>query len=144
MSVQKIIAAKGSDVATIKPTATAADAATMLKEKGVGALVVSTDGKRVKGIVSERDIVRALGDPGDRSGFLDRPVSDIMTANVMTCAPEDSIGTCMSLMTEKRIRHLPVTQDGAMIGIVSIGDVVKNRLEELEVEAGFLRELIAG
>lgn len=143
MSVQKIISAKGSDVATIKPSATAADAAILLKENGVGALVVSKDGKQVDGIVSERDIVRALGEPDGGGTFLDRPVSEIMTADVQTCAPEDSIGTCMSMMTEKRIRHLPVMRNDAMIGIVSIGDVVKNRLEELEVEAGFLRELIA-
>jgi CBS domain-containing protein len=96
----------------------------------------------VLGIISERDIARAVADRGAALG--DMRVGDLMTREVVTCAPDDSIGEIMAIMTERRFRHLPVMQDGAMCGIISIGDVVKSRLEEVENEAAAMREYIAG
>jgi CBS domain-containing protein len=127
-------------VATIAPAATVAKALAQLKERNVGALVVSADGERVAGIVSERDIVRRLADEGAK--LLDTPVSAVMTKNVYTCHPEDSVADLMSRMTERRIRHLPVVVGGRLAGIISIGDVVRDRVEEIEDEAQALREYI--
>lgn len=143
MNVEAILRGKGTKVVTVEPEATVAEAARILKRERIGALIVSTDGA-VKGILSERDIVSGLGDPTRRSRLLESPVSMLMTRDVVTCAPQDSVQKCMVLMTEHHIRHLPVLDDANMIGVISIGDVVKNRLEELESEAGFLREMIAG
>jgi CBS domain-containing protein len=143
MNVETILRGKGTKVVTIEPEATVSEAARILKRERIGALVVS-DGGAVKGILSERDIVSGLGDPTRRSRLLESPVSTLMTRDVVTCTPTDSVQKCMVLMTEHHIRHLPVMNDGDMVGVVSIGDVVKNRLEELESEAGFLREIIAG
>jgi CBS domain-containing protein len=143
MNVETILRGKGAKVVTVTPETTVGDAAKMLKRARIGAVVVSSDGSDVQGILSERDIVSAMGDPTKRSGILEKPVSALMTRDVLTCAPEDSVQKCMVVMTERRVRHLPVVKDEHMIGLISIGDVVKNRLEELESEAGFLRELIA-
>lgn len=142
MNVEAILKTKGAKVVTITQETIVGEAAKILKRARIGALVVSDDGVNVVGILSERDIVSAMGDPTKRAGLLEKPVSCLMTRDVMTCVPEDTVQKCMALMTERRIRHLPVVLEGRMIGLISIGDVVKNRLEELESETGFLRELI--
>lgn len=143
MNVETILRAKGAKVVTVTPEATVSEAAKILRRARIGAVVVSSDGSDVLGILSERDIVNTMADPTKRTGLLEKPVSALMTREVLTCEPQDTVQKCMALMTDRRVRHLPVLQGERMIGIVSIGDVVKNRLEELEIEAGFLRELIA-
>lgn len=140
MRVSGILASKGSIVATIAPTATVAEAADQLRTRGVGALVVSDDGRRIEGIVSERDVVRRLAERGEL--VLSDQVATVMTAEVRTCAPEDAAEDLMRLMTEHRIRHLPVSVDDILVGIVSIGDVVKWRVTELEDETRQLHDYI--
>jgi CBS domain-containing protein len=142
MNVDGILRSKGARVVTIRPDASVADLVAGLRDAGIGAMVVSADGRAVDGIVSERDVVRALAQHGGR--VVDRPVSDLMTRNVVTCSPGDSVKQLMSEMTRRRIRHLPVVDNGALAGIVSIGDVVKNRLEEMETETNVLREAYIG
>ncbi len=140
MQVSTLIAAKGGTVITIQPDATISDLVSMLAEHGVGALVVSTDGRTIRGIVSERDVVRAL-QHGPQT--LERPVASIMTDRVHCAPPEGHVDELMHLMTERRVRHVPVTDpDGVLLGIVSIGDVVKSRLSELEEERAALTEYI--
>ena len=140
MQVGDILRQKGSAVATIHPDATVAEAVEALRQWSVGALVVSADGRTIDGILSERDIVRALGGP--RRTLLDQLVSSIMSRPVHTCAPTDRVEALMALMTENRIRHLPVEVNGRLAGIVSIGDVVKNRLTELEHETRVLEDYL--
>jgi CBS domain-containing protein len=127
-------------VATIDSTATLAEAAAELRLRGVGALVVSRDGRTIEGIISERDIVRRLAERGDHA--LRELVGTVMTAQVRTCAPTDTSEDLMRVMTDHRTRHLPVVVDGALSGIVSIGDIVKARLTELEQEARTLHDYI--
>lgn len=130
MRIAALLSAKGDAVATVGPDATIKVAVGELRAHGIGALVVSSDGTHIEGIVSERDIVRALF---DRHGsLLDEPVRSIMTSTVFTCSPSDEVESLMRVMTERRIRHVPVVRDGALVGIVSIGDVVKSRIGELE------------
>lgn len=143
MNVETILSTKGTKVETITPETLVGEAAKIMKRARIGALVVSDDGSNVLGILSERDIVSAMAEPTKRTGLVDKPANSLMTRDVLTCAPEDTVQKCMAVMTEHRVRHLPVVQEDRMIGLISIGDVVKNRLEELESEAGFLRELIA-
>jgi CBS domain-containing protein len=140
MQVAEILRRKGNDVATVAPADTVGTAVEVLRDRGVGALVVTADGTAIDGIISERDIVRALGK--STAELLSRPTSDIMTAEVFTCSPEDRVEHLMSMMTEKRIRHLPVEVEGALKGIISIGDVVKSRLNELEQEARAIEDYI--
>jgi len=140
MLVSAMLHAKGGKVDTIRPDATVSDLCGALKEYRVGALVVSEDGERILGIVSERDVVRALASSGPDA--LTRGVSEIMTGDVLTCSREDNIGDLMRMMTENRVRHLPVAQDNKMIGLVSIGDVVKYRVDELEHETQAMQEYI--
>ena len=142
MNVETILRNKGNRVATIRPDATVADAVSQLNRERIGALVVSENGQRVDGILSERDIVMALSDHG--VDLLSRPVSAIMTSNVITCEPTDTVAALMAEMTSRRIRHFPVISDGRLCGIVSIGDLVKSRLDEVEYEASSLRSFIAG
>ncbi len=143
MNVQSILSTKGSEVVTIAPTASLSQAVALLREKGFGALVASADGATIDGIVSERDIVRALATEG--AATLDRDVASCMSAEVFTCQPSDSIDALMSLMTERRIRHLPtVDEAGTLTGMISIGDVVKFRLGELERENDQLHDYIQG
>ena len=143
MNVQSIIGAKGSTVATIAQTSTLREAIQALTERRIGALVVSGDGKAIEGIVSERDIVRATAASGPDA--LDSAVGSVMSTDVVTCAVGDGVDRLMSLMTERRIRHLPVVDErGQLSGIVSIGDVVKARLSELEQENHALSEYITG
>jgi CBS domain-containing protein len=140
MQLSTIIAAKGGFVATVQPDATVADLVAMLAEHGVGALVVSADGRTITGIVSERDVVRAMTHGAEA---LSRPVASIMTTHVFCAPPEAHIDELMHVMTEKRVRHIPVTDtDGVLLGIVSIGDVVKSRLGELEGERAALLDYI--
>jgi CBS domain-containing protein len=140
MRVTDILRQKGDDVATIAPSATLAEAAQVLSVRRIGALVVSEGDARIEGILSERDIVRQLAEWGPAA--LDLAVSEAMTAEVFTCAKADSVDSLMARMTEHRIRHIPVTEDDRLAGLVSIGDVVKRRVEELEAEAQHLTEYI--
>jgi CBS domain-containing protein len=140
--VSVILQRKGREVFTISPDASVADAARSLAEHGVGALVVSADGTRLDGIVSERDVVRHLARDG--AAVLDQPVSNVMTAQVQTCGPDATVDELMSAMTAQRFRHVPILDGDALIGLVSIGDVVKYRVEELEVEAEALAEYVTG
>jgi CBS domain-containing protein len=142
MNVHTILKNKGSAVATIPADATIDQAVEMLRARGIGALVVSDDGESVGGILSERDIVEALGRYGD--ALLTLSVGGVMTRAVVTCDPDDSVAELMAEMTNRRIRHLPVVRDGRLCGIVSIGDLVKSRLDEIEYEAHSLRSFIAG
>lgn len=138
--ISKLLAAKGADVATISPDESVADAVSGMARLRIGALVVSGDGSRIDGIVSERDIVRAL--VGDDGSLLSRPVSSIMTATVHTCSPDDDTDGLMATMTDRRIRHVPVVEGGRLAGIVSIGDVVKTRIGELEHDRNQLVDYI--
>lgn len=142
MNVEAILRHKGSAVATITPQATIRDAAALLRRERIGALVVSSDGAKVEGILSERDIVHGLAERG--AALLDADVAELMTRRVSTCAPPDSVGDLMATMTERRIRHIPVLREGKLAGIVSIGDVVKHRLDEMEYETSSLRSFIVG
>jgi CBS domain-containing protein len=140
MTVKAILSAKGGEVATIEPSATVAAAAKRLAERRIGALVVTGADRRVIGIVSERDIVQALAVRG--TAALDMPLSDIMTRKVTTCSPPDTISSLMERMTQGKFRHLPVIDQGRLVGIVSIGDAVKHRLEQMEREQSALRDYI--
>ena len=140
MNVETILKGKGRSVATIAPDATIREAVDLLRRKGIGAIVVSSDGAIVAGILSERDIVHALAERGTE--LLALPVSVLMTRHVFTCKPGDTVAELMAQMTERRIRHLPVLENGRLAGIVSIGDVVKHRVDEVEEEASSLRQFI--
>ena len=132
MKINDVIKAKPShEVVTIGPDATVRELIALLAEHNVGALVVSEDGERVTGIVSERDVVRRLHAD---AAVLESPVSSIMTSDVRTCSGDDGVTDLMQTMTEHRIRHVPVVADGRLTGIISIGDVVKSRIGELEFE----------
>ncbi|CAN3129877.1 CBS domain-containing protein [Mycobacterium sp. smrl_JER01] len=139
MRISDVLRHKGATVATITPETSVAGLLTELSVRNIGAMVVvSPDG--LLGIVSERDVVRKLHDVG--ADLLQRPVSDIMTTLVATCTPDDSVDSLSALMTNNRVRHVPVVVDGRLAGIVSIGDVVKNRMEELEREHEHLQAYI--
>ena len=142
MNVHTILRGKGKSVVTIHPDATIERAVAVLRLRGIGALVVSDDGEKVAGILSERDIVDAIGQYG--SELLSVSVSEVMTCPVVTCEPDDSVAELMAEMTNRRIRHFPVIEDGRLVGIVSIGDLVKSRLDEIEYEAHSMRSFIAG
>ena len=140
MQISQILRRKGHDVATIDGAESVRAALAALAEWKVGALVVSGDGQRVDGILSERDIARGLHERG--AGLLADPVSSVMTAEVHTCVPTSSVHDLAQTMTDHRVRHVPVVEDGRLIGIVSIGDVVKARLDELEAERAQLVDYI--
>jgi CBS domain-containing protein len=142
MNVHAILSDKGKSVTTIHPDATVERAIAVLRLRGIGALVVSDDGENVVGMLSERDIVEALGRYGGE--LLAVSVAEVMSCPVVTCAPEDSVAELMAEMTNRRIRHFPVVEDGRLVGIVSIGDLVKSRLDEIEYEAHSMRSFIAG
>jgi CBS domain-containing protein len=142
MLIGQILAGKGRDVVTTRPDATIAEVAGLLKAKRIGAVVVTDADGALCGILSERDLARGLADHG--AALLPMRVGDLMTREVSTCSPDDGIDRLMQQMTEGRFRHLPVVQDGKMIGIISIGDVVKHRLQELENEAHMLHDYISG
>jgi CBS domain-containing protein len=140
MNVQAILAAKGGDTISIEPTADLAAAAKLLSKHRIGAVVITGAGGRLAGILSERDIVRAMAKHGVDA--LAVSVAQVMTRNVMTCGENDSIADIMERMTAGKFRHLPVLRDGQLIGVVSIGDVVKQRVGEIEQDAEALREYI--
>jgi CBS domain-containing protein len=141
MTVAAILKAKGSHVETTRPDTTLYTVAWELKSKNIGALVVvGEDRTRILGIISERDYLRALIEHGAQ--LLALPVSKVMTTEVLTCTPEDRVTAVMARMTHHRVRHLPVVDASRLAGIVSIGDVVKYRLDDLEVEANILRETL--
>jgi CBS domain-containing protein len=141
MNVAALLRSKGSQVITIAPEASVAEVVRILADHRIGAIVVSRDGQRVDGILSERDIVGRLAK--DHTTLPTLRVRDIMTTRVFTCAPEDVLAELMATMTARRIRHIPVLRDGSLCGIVSIGDVVKWRVEEIEREAEALRAYVA-
>lgn len=141
MRISEILRSKGGDVATIEPEANVRRLLALLAERNIGAVVVSSEGTTIDGIVSERDIVRRLVERGP--GLLDETVASIMTSTVRTCAPGDNVEDLRATMTEHRIRHLPVVSDDRLVGIVSIGDVVKSAIAELETEREQLVDYIS-
>ncbi|HVM28360.1 MAG TPA: CBS domain-containing protein [Mycobacteriales bacterium] len=140
MLLTEILRNKGADVVTVPPDADVKALLAVLAEHRIGAAVVSSDGRAVEGIVSERDVVRAIASRG--GAVLDEPVGGICTTDVHTCTPDARVDDLMKIMTDRRIRHVPVVADGALAGIVSIGDVVKLRMQELESERAALSDYI--
>jgi len=137
MTVKTILRHKGTGVSTIEPEASISRAAHWLCLKKIGALVV-TKGKAVLGLISEREIVHAFSRNGEAAALM--RVKEVMNSHVITASPEDSISRVMKLMTQHRVRHMPVLRDGELAGIISIGDVVKSRLDDLELESNTLRD----
>ncbi len=140
MNVASILRQKGRAVTTASPTTTLMEIANKLAAKRIGAIVIVGQGGEVAGIVSERDIIRMLGSDGAQC--LARPVSESMTRQVVTCLESETLEEVMAMMTARRFRHLPVVTDGALVGIISIGDVVKHHIAEVEMEATAMREYI--
>lgn len=141
MQVSGLLAVKGDEVVTVSPDDTAAEVVATLASKRIGAVVVTDDGRHIAGVLSERDVVRALADGGAEA--LEQPASSLMTTEVFTCEPATTVDQLMSLMTERRIRHVPVVVDGCLAGLVSIGDVVRDRIADLETESQVLHDYIA-
>jgi CBS domain-containing protein len=140
VTVHAILAEKGRTIVTARPEQTVGAVCHLLAEKRIGAVLVLDAGDRIAGILSERDVVRALARDG--AAALERPVSGYMTRSVQTCSPHDTIAEVMAWMTTGRFRHLPVVEDGRLIGVVSIGDVVKHRIAQAEREAEEMRTYI--
>ena len=140
--VAHILAGKGSDVVTIEPERTLADPARLLAEKRIGAVVVADADLPVRGIISERDIARAVAQRG--AAGLDEPVSQHMVAKIFTCTRSCTVSEIMEIITDRRVRHVPVLEDGRLGGIISIGDIVKHRLAELEAEQRAMDEYSGG
>jgi CBS domain-containing protein len=140
MTVSIILAAKGREVVSVEPNATLSSAIALLAEKRIGAVVVLGVDRRIAGILSERDIVRALAERG--AGVLDEPVSRIMTRKVSTCTGGETIAAIMEQMTEGKFRHVPVVEQGKLVGVISIGDVVKHRLQEMERDSAAMHDYI--
>ena len=141
MKAEQILQSKGTEVYSVREDNTVEDAVSVLNDKNIGAVVVKDQAGSIVGILSERDVVRRLGAQG--AAALSMKISDCMTANPYTGSPESSVDEMMSQMTEKRIRHLPITSGEGIVGIVSIGDVVKRKIEQAEQEAQALKEYIA-
>jgi CBS domain-containing protein len=139
MKVAEILKQKGQDVISVRPTETIETLSHRLRMARIGAMVVLDEGGALVGIISERDVVHGLAEHAARC--LKLTVADLMTQRVVTCAPEDSISRIAKIMTENRIRHLPVIEGAKLAGVISVGDVVKNRLEEMSLEANVLRDL---
>jgi CBS domain-containing protein len=142
MRISDVLRVKGEQVVTVEPEIDVTRLLAVLAEHRIGAVIVSRDGRRVDGIVSERDVVRALAARG--AGVLGEPVSSIHTSQVRTVSPDAALEDVERLMTERRFRHVPVVVDGVLHGVVSIGDVVKNRIDELEAERSSLAGYITG
>jgi len=140
MTVRAILSRKGNDVATIEPNAPLATAMKILAERRIGALVITGADQRIVGILSERDIVRTLAQRGPVA--LDKPLADVMTRKVVTCSQSETVCEIMERMSSGKFRHVPVVEQGRLIGIVSIGDIVKSRLEEMEREQAALHDYI--
>lgn len=141
MLVSGVLGHKGDNVVTVAPAATVSDAVALLRRHRIGALVVSDDGRNVRGILSERDVVAGLADEGP--GLLGRTVAEVMTPDPICCHLDDTIEDLMGVMTRRRVRHLPVERDGQLIGLVSIGDVVLQRVQELESEKQVLHDYLS-
>jgi len=141
MRISEVLQAKGTEVVTVSPDTTVRELVALLSDKNIGAVLVATSESPVAGIVSERDVVRGLADGVQ---VLDQPVGDIMTPDVETAHPDQSVHELARLMTLRRIRHVPVVTDGEVRGIVSIGDVVKSRIDELEFERDQLESYVSG
>lgn len=141
MNVASILKLKGRNVTTVSPSATLTEVSHKLAEKKIGAIVVVGSAGNVDGIISERDIVRAIGDRGEDA--LRTPVSEVMTRDVVSCSETSEIDDLMEMMTKGRFRHLPVIQENALVGIISIGDVVKYHLAEVEMEVSAMRNYLA-
>jgi CBS domain-containing protein len=143
MNVARILNVKGNTVVHVAPDLLLAELVTILRDKRIGAVIVSNDGRHIEGILSERDVVHRLADRGP--ALLEHTVASIMVKPVITCGVEDTVAEIMGKMTQRRFRHMPVVDDqGLLCGMISIGDVVKARLDEIESEAESLREYIAG
>ena len=139
MSIESILRRKGTSVTTITPDASIKRAADWLRAKNIGALVVTSE-TAILGLISEREIVHAFSRFGEGAGSM--PVKEVMQYGVTTVSPDDSVNRVMNLMTHHRVRHMPVVRDGKLAGIISIGDVVKHRLEDLELETNVLRDVL--
>jgi CBS domain-containing protein len=139
MKVADILKTKGSAVKTVRPDETAKVFAEHLRNERIGAMIVTRDGSTLEGIISERDLAYGLAAYGDRLASM--RVSELMTRLVILCTPEDTIAEVMTVMTQRRIRHLPVKDGGQLVGIISIGDVLKHRLGEMQLEANVLRDV---
>ena len=139
MTVRAVLETKGYDIVTVEPAATVRAAVKLLSERRIGAVLVMADG-RIAGILSERDIVRGLGERG--AAILDEKVESVMTRKVITCRPSDTVAAIMETMTENKFRHLPVVDEGRVVGVISIGDVVKRRVMDIEHEQEALRDYI--
>jgi CBS domain-containing protein len=139
MNIRDILATKGNCVITARPSEKIDTLAHRLRDERIGAVIVSGEGDAIVGIISERDVVHGLAEYGVE--LLAMSVSELMTRQVKSCRPDDSVKDVMQMMTQFRIRHLPVLDDGRLMGIVSIGDVVKNRLEDMGMEANVLRDI---
>ena len=142
MHVAAVIKRKGSGVISITPDRTIADATNLLTENRIGAVLVMDGGEGIRGIISERDIIRALAKFG--ADALNHTVGSLMTREVQQCSPKDTIAEVMTTMTTRRFRHLPVVDGGKLLGMISIGDVVKQRLDETEMEVETLRSYVSG
>jgi CBS domain-containing protein len=140
MTVKAILSRKGTDVVTVEPKTNLNEAVQLLGQRRIGAVVVTGADRRVIGILSERDIVRAMGERGHQ--ILDETVDSVMTRRVVTCAEADTVSEIMERMTAGKFRHVPVIENGRLAGIISIGDVVKYRLEEIQKESEALKEYI--
>ncbi len=138
MKVESILRSKGTDVVTTRPDATIATVISTYKRQGIGALVVTEDGRHVLGLISQKDIISGLAEHGAR--LLDLTVADLMHGGIPMCAPDDSLKHVMARITHRRVRHLPVARDGALCGIVSIGDVAMSLLHDLQLESKVLRD----
>jgi CBS domain-containing protein len=142
MRVSDLLTTKGHDVATISQERSVVDAIALLKERGIGALVVTGAAPPLVGIFSERDVVRALATNGEST--LQQKVSELMTSTVSVCKESTELNDLMTMMTDKRIRHVPVVEEDRLVGMISIGDVVKARLEELEHDKKELLDYVSG
>jgi CBS domain-containing protein len=143
MRVTNILKAKVDRLVTTRPDATLGEAAEIMRREGIGAVIVTeAESEQLAGIISERDIARGLAVHGDKLAGM--KVAEVMTPSVVTCGPDDTLEEIMQMMTSGRFRHLPVIRDGGLVGVISIGDVVKIRLEELEAETHMLQDYIRG
>jgi len=140
MTVREILSRKGSDVVTADPSATLSDAVQLLAARRIGAVVITGADRRIVGILSERDIVRTLAEKGAQA--LEQPISEVMTRKVITCGVGETVPEIMERMTVGKFRHVPVVEQGRLAGIISIGDVVKSRVQQMEQESAALQEYI--
>lgn len=142
MNVKAILSEKGNEVVTLSPSATVAEVASVLHKRHIGAVVVVDDSRRIVGIIAERDIVGAIAEHG--ASCLDRSIADVMWSNVYRCTEDMTVDNLMQLMSARRARHIPVERDGRLVGIISIGDVVKAHIRAIENEAEHIKAYIAG